>query len=194
MGTSRDRRSAEQQDFCIGLKIRLLRNSGIQHRPKLPCAVPLHHTLRPPSPRHPWLADDFDAVYRSHQQRARERLQKRRRRVGSAAAQARLAKLAPDLRATIELAMARARERRAGSRERLLAGFRWPGDHLNGRRLAPFVERRLRSLLHPMLRLFVAGTPRAQTGLRAGRSKERLRAFSAASSSCSTTPMSASTA
>ena len=125
----------------------------------------------------PWLADDFDATYRRHQQRTRERVQKRRQSGGSPAAQARLAKLAPDLRAAIELKIARARERRAGSHERLLAGFRWPGDYLNGRRLAPFVERRLRSPLHPMLRLFVAGTSRVQTGLRAGRSKERLFAF-----------------
>jgi hypothetical protein len=54
--------------------------------------------------------------------------------------------------------MARARQLRAGSHQRLLA------------------DPDLRSTLHPMLRLFAAGTLRAEQGLRAGESKAQLRA------------------
>ncbi len=125
----------------------------------------------------PWSAEDFDARYQSHQQRALARFQRRRRKPLSATAQARLATLTLDLREAIALAKVRARERRAGSHERLLDGFVWAGGYVNGRRLAPLIEHRLRSPLHPMLRLFVAATPRAPTSLRAGHAKDQLLAF-----------------
>ena len=134
----------------------------------------IKRALRTVSVEPKWSAEDFDAEYYAHQQRARQRLQKRRRRPGSAAAQARFAALSPFLRETIERYVARARACRIGSRDRLRDGFRWPGGYVNGQPIAPFIEHGLRSPLHPMLRLFVAGTRRAQCGLRAGDSKERL--------------------
>ncbi len=85
-----------------------------------------------------------------------------------------MAALSADLRREIEIAQMRAAERRQTTRERLKHGFCWPGDIINGRYVPAFVSRRLRSALHPLLRLFVAGTLRAETGLGAGDAKDRL--------------------
>lgn len=73
--------------------------------------------------------------------------------------------------------MAHARQCRAGSHKRLRDGFRWTGGWVDHRYFGPFVEHDLRSTQHPMLRLFVASTLRAQKNLRAGNSKARLLAI-----------------
>ena len=85
--------------------------------------------------------------------------------------------LKPDLRQEVEWRMAHARQCRAGSHKRLRDGFRWPGGWVDHRYFGPFVEHGLRSTQHPMLRLFVASTPRACKNLRAGNSKARLLAI-----------------
>jgi hypothetical protein len=120
-----------------------------------------------------WSITTFNARYARHQQRTRDRLQQRRLNATKRAtqAQARLTALAPDLRDGIKAAMAQARARRAANRERLLHGFRWPGGYVNGKAFLPFTSRRLRSDLHPILRLFVARLPRAGRGLRSGTDK-----------------------
>lgn len=123
-----------------------------------------------------WSAEGFDADYYAHQQHARERLQKRRRRPWSPAAQKRFAALSPGLREMIEWDRGHYRRCRAGIHRRLRDGYRWPGGDANGQPLAPFMEHGLRSSRHAMLRLFVAGTQRVQKGLRAGDSKAGLRA------------------
>ena len=124
-----------------------------------------------------WSADSFDTVYGVHQQRARARLQQRRRKPRSPIAEARLAILKPDLRQEIEWRMAHARQCRAGSHERLRDRYRWTGGWVDHRYFGPFGEHGLRSTQHPMLRLFVASTLRAQKNLRAGNSKARLLAI-----------------
>ena len=125
----------------------------------------------------PWSADGFDAGYSLYQARARARLQQRRRKPRPPAAEARLAALKPDLRQEVERRMAHARQCRAGSHERLRDEFRWTGGWVDSRYFGPFVEHGLRSPRHPMLRLFVASTPRAVRNLRAGNSKARLLAI-----------------
>ncbi len=124
-----------------------------------------------------WSAESFDADYYAHQQHARERLQKRRCRPRSPAAQERFAALSPGLREMIERDMALSRHYRAVIHRRLRDGYRWPGGNVNGQPTAPFSEHGLRSSRHPMLRLFVAGTQRARKGLRAGDSKAGLVAW-----------------
>ena len=125
----------------------------------------------------PWSADSFDADYGFYQARARTRLQQRRRKPRSAAAEARLAALKPALRQEVEWRTAHARQCRAGSHERLRDGFQWPGGWVDDRYFGSFVEHGLRSPQHPMLRLFVASTHRALRNLRAGNSKAHLLAI-----------------
>jgi hypothetical protein len=125
----------------------------------------------------PWSADGFDMGYGLYQARARARLQQRRRKPRSPATEARLAALKPDLRQEVERRRAHARQCRAGSHERLRDGFRWIGGWIDDRYFGPFGENGLRSTQHPMLRLFVASTLRAQKNLRAGHAKDRLLAI-----------------
>ena len=125
----------------------------------------------------PWTADSFDTDYGFYQARARARLQQRRRKPRSPAAEARLAALKPALRQEVEWRRAHARQCRAGSHERLRDGFQWPGGWVDDRYFGSFVERGLRSPQHPMLRLFVASTHRALRNLRAGNSKAHLLAI-----------------
>ena len=77
----------------------------------------------------------------------------------------------------IERDIALSRQYRAGIHRRLRDGYRWPGGNVNGQPTVPFIQHGLRSSRHPMLRLFVAGTQRAQKGLRAGNSKAGLVAW-----------------
>ena len=124
------------------------------------------------TPLPPWSAEAFDADYYAHQVRTQQRRQ--RQQAHGTDAESRVAALSADLRRWIELAQMRAAERRQTTRERLEHGFHWPGGLINGRYVPAFVSRRLRSGLHPLLRLFVAGTRRAETGLSAGDTKDRL--------------------
>ena len=112
-----------------------------------------------------------------HQARARARLQQRRRKPRSPAAEARLAALKPALRQEVEWRRAHARQCRAGSHERLRDGFLVDGGWVDERYFGSFVEQGLRSPQHPMLRLFVASTHRALRNLRAGNSKAHLLAI-----------------
>lgn len=100
-----------------------------------------------------WSAQDFDAEYAAHQGHVRERKRQRGNSGKSPSAQT-----------------------QQHNRERLKNGFRWPGSYVNGQPLASFVEHGLRSPDDTMLRLFVARTARAQTGLSGGQGKERLTA------------------
>ena len=124
-----------------------------------------------------WSADGFDAGYSLYQQRARARLQQRRRKPHLPATEARLVALQPALRQEVERRMAQARQCRAGSHARLRDGFQWMGGWVDRHYFGPFVEHGLRSPRHPMLRRFVASIPRACRNLRAGNSKARLLAI-----------------
>jgi hypothetical protein len=128
-----------------------------------------------PADSSPWSAEAFDAAYAAHQERARERLRRRRERAAeSISTRARLDSLPLELRPRIEEEMDQARQRRASNRERLTSGFQWPGGYVNHTPVGPFVEEGLRSKLHLLLRLFVASTGRAETFLRGGNSKASL--------------------